>query len=268
MNAKKANKIPATKKRFKIGVCDWKIGKTADPGCFAVAKEIGLEGVQVSLGTIENDMHLRRKDIQDKYLAESKKYGVQIASLAIGELNGVPYKSDPRGIQWVADSIDVCNALEVKVVLLAFFGKGELRGDVKGTDEVVRRLKEVAPKAEKADVILGIESWLSAWEHMDIIQRVGSSAIQVYYDLGNSHKQGYDIYQEMRFLGKNNICELHAKDYDFLFGKGQVNFSAVRRAAEDINYSGWIHIEGKTPLGLMKSYKANAAYLNEVLNGA
>ncbi|MBW8016278.1 MAG: sugar phosphate isomerase/epimerase [Planctomycetes bacterium] len=251
-------------KGFKIGVCDWSIRKNADPGCFAVAKEIGLDGVQVSLGTEANDMHLRKPEMQKKYLAESKKHGVEITSLAIGTLNAIPYKSDPRAEKWVSDSIDVCKALDVKVVLLAFFGKGELRGDHKGIDEVVRRLKKVAPKAQAAGVILGLESWLSAWETKAIMDRVGSPAVQMYYDVGNSHKQGYDICEEIRWLGKKNICEFHAKDYEFLFGKGKVNFPAVRLAMDDIGYRGWIHIEGKTPLGLVESYKHNARYLRSV----
>ena len=106
-------------KGFKIGVCDWNLGKTADPGCFAVAKEIGLDGVQISLGTVKDNMSLRQKAVQEKFLAESKKHGVEITSLAIGTLNSIPYKSDPRAEQWVADSIDVCKALNIKVVLLA-----------------------------------------------------------------------------------------------------------------------------------------------------
>jgi hypothetical protein len=116
-------------------------------------------------------------------------------------LNNIPYKSDERTIAWVSDSIDACKAMGCRVVLLAFFGNGDLKGDKAGTDEVVRRLKDVAPKAEKAGVILGIESWLSAEEHVDIIDRVGSPAVQVYYDVANSEKMGYDIYREIRWLG-------------------------------------------------------------------
>jgi L-ribulose-5-phosphate 3-epimerase len=252
-----------TAQGFRIGVCDWNLGKMADPGCFAVAKEIGLDGVQVSLGTEADDMHLRQPEIQEKYMAESRAQAVSIASLAIGTLNSIPYKSDPRTEQWVADSIDVCCALDVEVVLLAFFGKGDLRDDEKGVDEVVARLKRVAPHAEKKGVTLGIESWLSAKAHMDIIDRVGSPAVKVYYDVGNSHLRGYDIYEEIRMLG-DHICEFHAKDYDSLFGQGQVDFPRVREAMDDIGYRGWIQIEGKQPQGLIKSYQHNAAYLRSV----
>jgi sugar phosphate isomerase/epimerase len=175
---------------YPIGACDWSIGKMADPTGLALAKEIGLDGLQVSLGTEANDMHLRREEVQRQYLKASEETGVKIASLAIGELNRVPYKSDPQTIDWVSDSVDVAHALGCRVVLLAFFGNGDLKGDKKGTDEVVRRLRDVAPKAEEKGVTLGIESWLSADEHLDIIERVGSSAVKVYYDVANSHKMG------------------------------------------------------------------------------
>ena len=248
---------------FRIGVCDWNLGKQADPDCFAVARDIGLDGVQVSLGTQANNMHLRKPKMQAAYLAQSHAQGVAIASLAIGELNNIPYKSDPRTEPWVADSIDVCHALGVKVVLLAFFGKGDLRDDPKGVDEVVTRLKRVAPKAQDMGVTLGIESWLSAEAHLDIIERVGSPAVKVYYDVGNSHLRGYDIYREIRLLG-DQICEFHAKDYSFIFGQGKVDFPRVRQAMDDIGYRGWIQIEGAQPHGLKESYQQNAAYLRSV----
>jgi sugar phosphate isomerase/epimerase len=251
------------KRGFKIGACDWSIGKMADAGSFEVARQIGLDGVQVSLGTAADDMKLRQAEVQQAFLHAAQKQNQAIASLAIGELNSIPYKSDPRTEAWVADAVDVMKALGVKVVLLAFFGKGDLKGDQAGTDEVVRRLRRVAPKAEKAGVVLGLESWLSAEEHMDIIQRVGSPAVKVYYDVANSEKMGYDIYKEIRWLGKQHICELHFKENDALLGQGRVDFKKVRAALDDIGYSGWAQIEGAVPKGstMIESYPANAKFL-------
>jgi sugar phosphate isomerase/epimerase len=249
---------------FKIGTCDWTLGKRADPSALEMAKQLGLDGVQVDLGHQDNDLPLRTPELQKKYLEMEKIQGVEMASLAIVALNEVPYKSDPRAEQWVADSIDVSKALGTHIVLVPFFGRGDLRGDKEGTDVVVRHLRWVAPKAEKAGVILGLESWLSAEQHRDILDRVGSPAVQVYYDLGNSHKQGYDIYKEIRFLGKN-ICEFHAKDYNDLYGKGTINFPEVRRAMDDVGYRGWIHIEGvKMPLGLEGSVRYDEEYLRSI----
>jgi L-ribulose-5-phosphate 3-epimerase len=256
-------------RRFKIGACDWSIGKLADVEGMELAGKIGLHGLQVSLGTAANGMHLRRKEMQEEYLQAAAKFGVSVASLAIGELNQVPYKSDPRGIEWVSDSVDVCKALGTKVVLLAFFGKGDLKGDAEGMTEVVRRLRDVAPKAEKAGVILGIESWLSAEEHIDIIERVGSPAVQVYYDVANSEHMGYDIYKEIRWLGRKHICEFHMKENGFLLGQGRVDFQKVREAMDEIGYSGWMQIEGSIPSGqpMFESYVSNRKFLEEMFAG-
>jgi sugar phosphate isomerase/epimerase len=239
----------------------------ATPDAFKTAKEIGLDGVQVSLGTEKDDMHLRQAAVQQQYREAVKATGAQVASLAIGELNDIPYKSDPRTVEWVADCVEVCQAMGCRVILLAFFGNGDLREDKKGTDEVVRRLKEVAPKAEKAGIILGIESWLSAKEHLDIVQRVGSPAVQVYYDVCNSTDRGYDIYEEIRWLGKQKaICEFHAKENGALLGQGNVDFQKVRAAMDDIGYRGWIQIEGAVPKDapMLDSYRKNLAFLRRL----
>ncbi len=249
---------------FKIGVCDWTIGKKTNPASFEMAKRLGLDGVQVDFGSGQDDLPLFNPDLQKKILEEADKHDMQIASLALGVLNGVPYKSDPRAERWVAESIDVCKAMGVNVVLLAFFGKADLRNDKESVDVVVERLKRVAPKAEEVGVFLGLESWLSAEQHLDIIDRVGSPAVRVYYDVGNSHKAGYDIYEEIRLLGKQ-ICEFHAKDYDDLYGRGTIAFEEVRRAMDDIGYRGWIVMEGtEMPLGLEESCRYDARYLRRI----
>ena len=196
----------------------------------------------VDMGDPRTGFPLLQPELQKKYLKQAKELKVAIVSMALGILNELPYKKELQAQQWVADSIEVSRAFGTHVVLLAFFGKGDLKNDMKGTDAVTERLKEIAPKAEKAGVVLGVESWLSAAEHVAVLDKVGSKAVQVHYDLGNSHKMGYDIYQEIRFLGRH-ICELHAKDYDGLFGKGTINIPEVRRAVDDIHYRGWMHIE-------------------------
>jgi L-ribulose-5-phosphate 3-epimerase len=249
---------------FKLGICDWTIGKTANPGSFEIAKRIGLDGVQVDFGSGENSLPLFDEQLQQDILDAARTQKMEIASLAMGVLNNVPYKSDPRAERWVRRGIEVAETMGAKIILLAFFGNGDLKGDEQGTNEVVQRLRQVAPDAEVAGVTLGIESWLSAEQHIDIIERVGSQAVKVYYDVANSHKAGYDIYKEIRRLGPL-ICQFHAKDYDNLYGKGSIDFKEVRAAIDDAGYRGWLVIEGtKTPLGLEESYRYDAEYLRGI----
>jgi L-ribulose-5-phosphate 3-epimerase len=249
--------------RFRIGACDWTLGQRARTGALGVARQLGLDGVQVSMGSVDNDLQLRRPDVQRAYRDAAAAAGVRIGGVALDLLNQVPYKSDPRTEQWVSDTIDVARALDVRVILLAFFEKGDLRGDPEGQAEVVNRLKRVAPKAERQGVVLGIESWLSAPDHLRILEAVGSRTVQVYYDLANSTQMGYDILAEIRQLGRDRICEFHAKENGFLLGQGRIDFPGVRRALDDIGYGGWIQIEGAVPKGqpLLESHAQNVRFM-------
>jgi sugar phosphate isomerase/epimerase len=249
---------------FKIGACDWSLGKRCDPSAFDMAKAIGLDGVQVEMGTVGNDMHLRHPKVQQRYRDASKRTGLQIASLAIGELNNIPLKRDPRAAGWLSDSIDVCTALGLTVTMPACFATGDL--DMRKTaeiDHLVGVLKDVAPKAEKQGVVIGIEDYLSAEDNMRIIDRVGSPAIKVYYDVGNSTDKGRDILKEIRTLGKL-ICELHAKDAGYMLGQGRIDFRQVRKALDAIDYSGWIQLEAAAPHGLLADYTADRKYLKAI----
>jgi sugar phosphate isomerase/epimerase len=247
---------------FKIGAPEWSLRK-ANPSCFEVARDIGLDGVQVNLGSVADHMHLRQPVVQQAYLDAARQNGLQISSLALAELNIIPLKNDPRASIWLLDSLAVAQALSVKVILVAQFFHGELKGDKEGIDRTVEVLKELGPRAEKAGVILGLENYLSAPENLDILQRVGSPAVRVYYDLGNSTDKGYDIYQEIRLL-KDNICEFHAKDGNFMLGHGRIDFHKVRQAMDDINYRGWIQIEAAAPHSLVEDYRTDLKVLKEI----
>jgi L-ribulose-5-phosphate 3-epimerase len=236
-------------KGFKIGVCDWILGKDG-PEAVEVAKRVGVDGIQ---------------EVLDKYLKAARKYDLRIPSIAIVELNNVTLKgNNPLAEQWLAGSIDICRKTGSKAVLLPFFGKGDLMGDEKGQAIVVEKLKKLAPKAEKAGVTLAVESYLTAEQQLDIINRVSSEAVGVYYDVANSQSKGYDICREIRLLGKH-IAEFHIKDYDGLYGKGSIDFKAVRKAIDDIGYRGWLVMEGtKMPLGIEESCRYDLQYLRQI----
>lgn len=132
-----------------------------------------------------------------------------------------------------------------------------------GPDRTVDLLKELAPRAEKAGAILGLENYLSAVENLDILQRVGSPAVQVYDDVGNSTDKDYDIYQEIRMF-KDRICEFHAKDGNFMLGQGRIDLHKVRQAMDDINYWGWIQIEAAAPHSLVEDCRADLKFLKGI----
>src|SRR5207253_323164 len=76
--------------------------------------------------------------------------GVEIASLAMGCLNSMPYATMDVTEKWVLECIDVMEKMGQKIVLVAFFGKGDINGKPELQAKVVEKLKRAAPKAEKA----------------------------------------------------------------------------------------------------------------------
>ncbi|MCX8108186.1 MAG: sugar phosphate isomerase/epimerase, partial [Verrucomicrobiae bacterium] len=68
---------------FKIGACDWSL-RRSDPSCMALAREIGLDGVQLNMGNASNRMWLRRPEVQDAYKRAALDHGVEIGGLALG----------------------------------------------------------------------------------------------------------------------------------------------------------------------------------------
>ncbi len=255
-------------KAKKIGACDWSLGQNSKPEAFDISKSIGLSGVQVNLGNLNNNLHLRETSIQEIFKAKSKETKVKITSLAIGELNNIPYKSDNRTDQWVADSIDVAKNLDVKVILLAFFAKNDLRNDQKGIEAVISKLKEVAPIAEKMGITLGIESYLTAEEHLYIMEKVGSKAIKVYYDFRNAQDAGNDIYKEIKLLGNENICELHLKENGKFLGNGDIDWQKVANSIDDLGFSKkkWKQIEWSLPTNFdyVEGHRKNLDFLKNI----
>lgn len=232
--------------KFRIGVTDWNIQQMATLEAFEVARRIGFDGVQVSLGVGERELPMADPARQQMFLDESKRVGLPIASTHLEILHRNYLKNDPVGRRWVADSIPITQKLGVKVVLLPFFGKGALTTRAE-MDHVGDVLREVAPAAERAGVILGLEDTISAEDNVRIMERSQSPAVQVYYDVGNSTRNGFDIIKEIRWLGRERICEVHLKDNPHYLGQGPIDFRAVVDALADIGFSEWAQLETASP---------------------
>lgn len=88
---------------FKIGACDWSLGKGRRSAALEVAGQIGLDGVEVAFAE-DPENNLRSEQVRQQYMAEAKRSNGEICSLSMGDLNRIPYSSDPRAETWVAES--------------------------------------------------------------------------------------------------------------------------------------------------------------------
>lgn len=252
---------------FKIGAVDWELTRPSDPEALAVAARLGFDGLQVDLGDLDA---MKQPDNQHRYEQLSRRYRIQVASLALGKLGDVPFGTNVKGQELVDAAMDIAREMKQKVLLLAFFGANGFDKEGNKPDLLVGKLKEIAPKAEKSGVVLGLEGEATAEQYRKLIDQVGSPAVKVYFDCVHAHVEGKEIYDEIVLLG-DRICEFHAKDYgNILFGQGKVDFRQVRRALDAIGYRGWIHLEqwgeipGEKPLGFEQTHRRNLEYLRRV----
>ena len=254
-------------RRYRIGACDWSLGKHQDFSALELARTIGLDGVQVSFDNIGTPTDLRLPAARARYAELAKSTGVAICSLALACLNQTPLATEDRAETWVSDCIDVMVKMDQKIVLLAFFGAGDIKGKPALQDKVIARLKRLAPKAEKAGITLGLESLLNADDHLRILAAVGSPSLAVYYDVCNMTGEKYDVPADIRKL-KGHICQIHCKENGALLGAGKVDFAGVRQALRDIDYQGWLVIEGATVphQSLVDCYRHNREFLEKTFN--
>ncbi|MCX5656139.1 MAG: sugar phosphate isomerase/epimerase [Planctomycetota bacterium] len=248
-----------TAPRIHIGSCH--IG-------LAGAKEAGLDGVEVGVGNAADTLSIAEPATRQKYKNEMKETGLVACSFMMGLLNSYPLASDPRGPAWLEQSIDAAKDLGAKVILVAFFGKGSLgtRGNVKtaDVDVVVQRLKAAAPRAKDAGVVLGIENELPAKANLEILDRIGSDAVGIYYDVYNLTNNGYDIPAEIRLL-KDRICQFHFKNGPDYLESGKVKWEPVAAAMKEIGYRKWIVLETSNPSkSVVADDRKNAEYIRKL----
>lgn len=251
---------------LKIGVTDWNLRQTGKVEALALAKALGFEGVEISLGRkpVDNRLPLDNPQLQAQYLAAARQHKIKLAGTCLDILHVNYLKNDKLAQKWVADGILITKKLKARVMLLPFFGKGGLQTRQE-MDYVGDVLKELAPGARKAGVLLALENMISAEDNLRIVERAASPAVLVYYDCGNLANAGFDPVKELRSLGKNRIAQIHLKDKGYL-GEGPINFPEVMRAIADSGYAGFANLETSAPSGSVENdMRRNLKYLRELI---
>ena len=235
-------------RQLKIGVTDWNLRLTGDVSAVGLAAKLGFDGVQISLGRtpVNGNLALDDSGIQAQYVAAAKEHGIPLDGTCLDILHVDHLKNNSQAQKWVADGIQITRKVNTKVILLPFFGKAALTTHEE-MDHVADVLKELAPEAEKAGVIMGLEDTISAEDNVRIMERAGSGALQVYYDVGNSTQGGFDVVKEIRWLGAGRICQIHLKDNPHYLGEGKIDFPAVIQAITDIHFAGFANLETDCP---------------------
>ncbi|MGI8989054.1 MAG: sugar phosphate isomerase/epimerase family protein [Bryobacteraceae bacterium] len=251
---------------LKIGVMDTVFRMPGKPESVEVAKRLGLAAVQVTLGKPADGKTLPLEDpaLQRAWLAASQEHGIPLDSTYLDMLHQDCLKDNPNAPMWVRKGIRITKNLNAPVLMLVFFGKCQVlqRAEL---DRVIELFKELAPEAERAGIILGFENTSSSVDNRYAVDKVASKAFKMWYDVGNSTFNGYDVPNEIRSMGRDRICMFHFKDKGYL-GEGKVNMPAVLQAIDDIGFHGYANLETTAPSGDPEAdTKRNLDYLKKLM---
>src|SRR5260221_2996376 len=73
-------RLHAAQPNLKIGVTDWNLNRDAKPASIELARSIGFDGVEISLGRAPDRLPLGEVALQEQFLTEAKKQQFPIAS--------------------------------------------------------------------------------------------------------------------------------------------------------------------------------------------
>src|SRR5262249_10812311 len=241
-------KAAANPVRVRVGMTDWNLGQRGDIAKVALAREIGLDGIQVSLQfpTDGRTPTLRDPKTQEAFRRAALENRIQICSLAIGSpgRSRLPLHTSPAAAILLTEAVEVARNLGTNNILLPILGDSHIdmtnRAQV---DTFVATMKEVARYAEKYDVVVGIEDWITAEDNIRLLDAIGSDHVAVYYDAHNIVSRGarkglaQDIYAEPKMLGKR-ISQVHVKNADMLLSTpgGRIDWPRMSQQFYDIGY--------------------------------
>lgn len=260
--------------RYKVGLIDLMLLKRQKLGAIPLTQQLGADGLEVDMGGLGNrptfDNQLLTDSIRQQFLNKAKELNVEIFSLAMTGYYAQSFCNREEYKRSIEDCIKTMQLMNVKVAFLPLGVQCDLKKNPGVRDSVVARLKVAGKMAEDAGVVIGIETALSAKEEIRLLKEIGSKGIKIYFNFSNPLKEGRDLIKELKTLGRDRICMIHAtnKDSVWLQNDPQINMAKVKKTLDKMKWSGWLVIERsrdqKQPTNVKANYGANTAYLKKI----
>ena len=258
--------------RVRVGMTDWNLGQRGDITKIALAREIGLDGIQVSVQypTDGKTPTLRDPATQAAFKRAALDNGIQICSLAIGNpgKSRLPMHTNPAFAILLVEAVEIAHNLGTNNILLPILGDSHIDMTSQAqVDSFVAMMKEVARYAEKHGVVVALEDWISAEDNIKIVDAIGSDYVAVYYDCHNlvGRVKDIDIYGEPKKLGKR-IHQIHVKNASMLLSEpgGRVDWPRMAKEFHDIGYRGWYVLETNSPTkDIVADTRANIEFVKK-----
>jgi sugar phosphate isomerase/epimerase len=244
---------------IKYAVTQWSL-----PGNFGYsvkyAAEAGLDGMQIELGALENGYYMAEKKVQNDYLEDGKKYGIEYPSLVLNCLSIHGFVGDESeddykiAMESLDLSLDVAESMKIGMIMVPQFWGNEITDD-RTFENTVKVMKKFCGNALERGIKITSETILAADRQIELMKAVDMPNLSTLYDSQNYHFfYGYDQKEVFEKLYPYISDQVHIKDGIGLDGKGGVLSGALLgegdsdvRSTADIlkknDFKGWLILE-------------------------
>ena len=262
--------------RYQIGVCDWMVLKRQKLGEFKLAKELGCDGIEMDMGglgkrnSFDNKMRDPKMVRLFKHTADS--FGIKVGAVAMSGFYGQSFAKKESWRWLIQDCLNTMDAMGAKVAFLPLGGCGNNWTDsLQLRRQIVWRLHEIGEMAKARGMVIGIDTPLDAEGNIKLLDEINSDGIKIFYKFQTAIENKRNIAKEIKTLGKDRICAIHASNTDgvWLRNDKAVKMKKIKKALDKAGWSGWLFVERSRNVNqvrnVKKNYGENVKYLKEIM---
>lgn len=262
--------------RYQIGVCDWMVLKRQKLGEFKLAKELGCDGIEMDMGGLGNrnsfDNKMRDPKMVCLFKHTADSFGIKVGAVAMSGFYGQSFAKKESWRWLIQDCLNTMDAMGAKVAFLPLGGCGNNWTDsLQLRRQIVWRLHEIGEMAKARGMVIGIDTPLDAEGNIKLLDEINSDGIKIFYKFQTAIENKRDIAKEIKTLGKDRICAIHASNTDgvWLRNDKAVKMKKIKKALDKAGWSGWLFVERSRDVNqvrnVKKNYGENVKYLKEIM---
>lgn len=262
--------------RYQIGMCDWMVLKRQKLGEFKLAKELGCDGIEMDMGGLGNrnsfDNKMRDPKMVKMFKHTADSFGIKVGAVAMSGFYGQSFAKKESWRWLIQDCLNTMDAMGAKVAFLPLGGCGNNWTDsLQLRRQIVWRLHEIGEMAKARGMVIGIDTPLDAEGNIKLLDEINSDGIKIFYKFQTAIENKRDIAKEIKILGKDRICAIHASNTDgvWLRNDKAVKMKKIKKALDKAGWSGWLFVERSRDVNqvrnVKKNYGENVKYLKEIM---
>lgn len=269
------SEVMMAQKRYQIGVCDWMVLKRQKLGEFKLARELGCDGLEMDMGGLGKrdsfDNKIRQPEMARLFRHTADSLEIKVGAVAMSGFYGQSFAAKQSWKWLVEDCLNTMQTMQAKVAFLPLGGCGkDWTENTAIRKEIVFRLHEAGEMAAKRGLVIGIDTPLDAKGNKKLLKEIDSPGIKIFYKFQTAVENKLDISKDLRKLGANNICGIHASNTDgvWLRHDKAINMPEIKATLDKLGWSGWLFVERSRDVtdvrNVKRNYGENVKYLKEV----